>query len=139
MVRGRCVSAREALRRRIPTPSSIITLVLWRRVLASVAVHVVFRCVAAHGLHVIWWWWRWRHCRSVGVSLLSGDAVLAWLVARSAPTVRSLGLSAVVCCRGGRVTGVYVVVMRPVLLVRVRVASVVAELRLVFAVCDGRP
>lgn len=140
MVRGRRETAGEALGLRITTPPSIVTLVLWRREVASPrAVHVVFGCVAAHGLHVFCLgWWCWRHCRSVRVSLLSGNAVLARWIARSAPTMRSRGLSAVVCCRGGRVAGVYVVVMRPVLLVRLRI-TLVGILRLVFPVRDRLP
>lgn len=80
------------------------------------AVHRIFIRFAAHGLHVFGWWW-WRHGRSDGISLRSGNAVLALWYARSALTVRSRGVG-VFCCRGRRVAGFYTVVLRPVPVVR---------------------
>lgn len=135
MVR-RAVSASDALGPWITASPSIKSLVLWRRKGASRAVHRFFICVVAHGLQVIRWWW-WRRRRSEGVPLLSGNTVLARSVARSTPTMRSLWLGVVVCCCGGRVARVYVVVMRPVRLVRLRVA-LVGVLRLVLSVCNRR-
>lgn len=84
-----------------------------------------------------WQWWL-RRRRSVGnpLLLLSGNAVLARRVARSTPTARSLGLS-VVCCRGSRVTRVYVVVLRRIRLVRQRVALVSGVSRLVVVYNGG--
>lgn len=62
--------------------------------------------------------------------------MLARRVARSTPTVRSLGLRVVVCCRGSRVARVYFVVLRPLGLVRLRV-GLIGGVWLVLSVCNG--